>query len=73
MRVERVPGRRHVDVLIAVEIPVALRHGERIVRMRERSDHQKRTLISGSRKIEHRALGHERRLIVKVELVRTHA
>ena len=73
MRIERIPGRRHVDLRIAVEIPVALRHGERVMRMRERSDQQERPLISRSREIEDRALGHERRLIIEVELVRTHA
>ena len=32
------PGQ--IDVLVAIEIPVALRHGERVVRMGERSDEQ---------------------------------
>ena len=72
MRVERVPGRRHVDVLVAVEIPVALLHSERVMGMRKRSDQQERSLILCTREIEDRPLGHERRLIVEVELVRAH-
>ena len=35
----RVAGCRHVDVLIAIHVPVPPRDGEGIVRMRERGDH----------------------------------
>ena len=65
--------RRHVDVGIAIEVPVALRHGEGIVRMRERGHEQKRPPISGARDIEDRALGHEGGFVVEVDLVCAHA
>ncbi len=73
MRIERGVGRGHVDVLVAIEVPVALRHGERVVRMREGSDEQKRPGIARTRDVEDRALGHEGGFVIEVELVRAHA
>ena len=76
MRIKRVPGRRHVDVLVAVEVPIALRHGERVVRMRERGDQQERPRIARSRDVpRNRALGHECGLVVEMSswFERTHS
>ena len=76
MGVERLgrDGRsRHVDVGIAIEVPIALLHGERIVRMGERRHQQERPPIPGARNVEDRALGHEGRFVVEVELVGAHA
>ena len=45
MRIERGGrdrGSRKCDVLVAMEIPVVLRHGVRIVRMGERGNEQER-------------------------------
>ena len=72
-RVGRHCGPRHVDVGIAKEVPVALRHGEGIMRMGERRHEQERPLIPRARDVEDRALGREGRLIVEVELVGAHA
>ena len=76
MRVERVGGdrgSRHVDVRIAIKVPVGLRHGERVVRMRERGDKQERAGIAGAGEVEDRPLGHKRGLVVEVELVGANA
>ena len=64
---------RHVDILVAIEVPIPLLHGERIVRMRERGHEQEGPLIPGAGDVEDRALGHEGRLVVEVELIGAYA
>ena len=72
MGIERGARRWHVDVLVAVEVPVMLRHGERVVRMGERGDHEERPWIPRPRDVEDRPLRHEGGFVVEVELVRSH-
>ena len=72
MRVERLGRDRRGgqgDVLVAIEVPVALRHGERIVRVGEGGDEQERPPVVRPRDVEDRPLGGEGDLVVEVELV----
>jgi hypothetical protein len=54
---------------VAIEVPVALRHGEWIMRMGERGDEQERPLVARAGDVEERALGSEGDLVVEIELV----
>ena len=72
MRIELGPRDRRrgrLDVLMPVEVPVVLRDGERIVRMGERGDQEEGPPVFRPRDVEDRALGHEGRLLVEIELV----
>ena len=76
MRIEvfaRDGGSRHVDLLVAIEAPVALGDREGIMRMGERGDEQEGTLVVGAGDFIERALGGEGDFVVEIELVGAHA
>src|SRR5271166_6734289 len=68
--IERLGGARgHGDVLVEIEVPIALRHGERIVRVGERSHEQEGPPVIQASNVEDRPLRSEGDLVVEVELV----
>jgi len=72
--IERLGGARgHGDVLVEIEVPIALRHGERIVRVGERSHEQEGPPVIRASNVEDRPLRSEGDLVVEVELVGAHA
>ena len=75
MRIERrrAVGRGHVDRVLPIEIPVAPRDGERIMRMAERGGDEEGPLVARPRGVEDRALGGEGDFVVEVELIGAHA
>ncbi|CAG9224308.1 hypothetical protein BVI1335_520009 [Burkholderia vietnamiensis] len=71
------PHRRHVDLVVAVQVPVFARDRIRIVRMRQRHDHAERPcVVAGrtlARDVEQLLAGRERHFVVEVELIGAHA
>lgn len=71
------PHGRHVDLVVAVQIPVFARDRVRIVRMGQRHDHAERPrIVPGralARDVVELLLRGERDFVVEIELVRAHA
>ncbi len=71
------PHGRHVDLVVAVQIPVFARDRVRVVRMGQRHDHAERPrIVPGralARDVVELLLRGERDFVVEIELVRAHA
>ena len=74
MRIARRRARAgHVDVLVAIEVPIPCGNRKRVVRMGQGRDEQKRLRLVCPRRVVDRPLGREGDFVVEVDLVGAHA
>ena len=65
--------RRHVNRVVRVAVPVLLRDGKRVVRVRERDEEEEGALLPSARQLVDLSHGMEGDLVVEVQLVRRQA